>query len=61
MSEWLKEHAWKAIPATLTEHHRNFLAQSNAAGYVTPMLLDATRSTSVFIDGSQPPTPFSQF
>jgi hypothetical protein len=23
MSEWLKEHAWKAIPATLTEQHRN--------------------------------------
>jgi len=61
MSEWLKEQAWKTIPATLTEHHRNFLAESNAAGYVTPMLLDATPSTSVFIDGSQPPTQSSQF
>jgi hypothetical protein len=23
MSEWLKEHAWKTIPAALTEQHRN--------------------------------------
>ena len=23
MSEWLKEHAWKLIPATLTEPPRN--------------------------------------
>ena len=23
MSEWLKEHAWKTIPATLTEWDRN--------------------------------------
>jgi hypothetical protein len=23
MSEWLKEHAWKANPARLTEQHRN--------------------------------------
>src|SRR2546425_12561366 len=23
MSEWLKEHAWKTIPATLIEQHRN--------------------------------------
>ena len=23
MSEWSIEHAWKAIPATLTEQHRN--------------------------------------
>jgi len=23
MSEWLKEHAWKTIPATLTERHQS--------------------------------------
>jgi len=23
MSEWLKEHAWKSIPATPAEQHRN--------------------------------------
>jgi len=28
MSEWLKEHAWKTNPATLTEEHRNISSRN---------------------------------
>ena len=28
MSEWLKEHAWKTNPATLTERHKNTSSRS---------------------------------
>ena len=42
MSEWLKEHAWKAIPSTLTEQHRNTFRAINSAVYAPPMLLDVT-------------------
>jgi hypothetical protein len=28
MSEWLKEHAWKAIPATLTEQYENISSRN---------------------------------
>jgi hypothetical protein len=35
MSEWLKEHAWKTIPATLIEQHRN-TSLRNRCGELAP-------------------------
>jgi hypothetical protein len=40
MSEWLKEHAWKAILASVTKRYRNTSLRIGSTGYATKMLLD---------------------
>ena len=40
MSEWLKEHAWKANPATLTERHQDIRRAFNSTTCRREMLLD---------------------
>jgi hypothetical protein len=45
MSEWLKEHAWKTIPATLTEPHRRTSTPNQINGLPLP---DASRCDAVF-------------
>jgi hypothetical protein len=32
MAEWLKAHAWKTIPATLIEQHRNTSSHNQFSG-----------------------------
>jgi hypothetical protein len=54
MSEWLKEHAWKAISAKLTRQHGNTSSRLNSTTCRSEILLDVTRSTSVFVGGFEP-------
>jgi len=42
MSEWLKEHAWKAIPATLTKSPGNTSQRIRFNDYGSKLLLDVT-------------------
>jgi hypothetical protein len=42
MSEWFKEHAWKAKSATLAEQHRNTSTRNRFNDFACEMLLDVT-------------------
>jgi hypothetical protein len=54
MSEWLKEHAWKANPATLTDAHRTLHRAIDSTTCRLEMLFDMTPCPSTFVAGFEP-------
>jgi hypothetical protein len=46
MSEWLKEHAWKVLPAAFTERHRSTATHNQVNGLRLP---NAPRCDAVFV------------
>lgn len=48
MSEWLKGHAWKAIPARHVVPDRDTRSASQSEGYVSLLLVGVNRAAAVF-------------
>ena len=54
MSEWLKEHAWKAILATLTKQHRNTSLRNQFNDLPSHDARRCDSVTSVFVAAFEP-------
>jgi hypothetical protein len=51
MSEWLKEHAWKAKRVSHTKEHRNSSSRNRFSDLRLSMLVDVTPETTVVVAG----------